>query len=112
LGVNRKPQADSSPLVSKPVRRCYSERGGPNQQAAADFAAKEVIRMTILANKRSYNLADTFGESVETDSIRSHATSENSWCNQPDGIFEEDDAVREQGGAAKRPITNLKRKLS
>jgi len=56
--------------------------------------------MTNLANKRSYNFGDTFGDPVETDSIPSHATAEGPWCNQADGIFEQDDAVREQGGAA------------
>jgi hypothetical protein len=56
--------------------------------------------MTNLANRRSYNFGDTFGDPVETGSMASHATAEGPWCNQPDGIFEEDDAVREHGGAA------------
>jgi hypothetical protein len=56
--------------------------------------------MTNLANRRSYNFGDTFGDPVETDSSPSHAAFEGRWCNQPDGIFEEDDAVRAQGGAA------------
>ena len=73
------------------------------KQAAVDFAAKEVTKeshMTNLANRRSYNFGDTFGEPMETDSSPSHATAEGPWCNQPDGIFEQDDAVRQQGGAA------------
>jgi hypothetical protein len=77
--------------------------GGEMKQAAVDFAAKEVIEefhMTNLPNRRSYNFGDTFGDPVETDSTPSHATAEGVWCNQPDGIFEQDDAVREQGGAA------------
>jgi len=56
--------------------------------------------MTNLANMHSYNFGDTFGDLVETDSTPSHATVDGAWCNQPDGIFEQDDAVREQGGAA------------
>ena len=56
--------------------------------------------MTNLANRRSYNLGDTFGDLVEIDPTPSHATAEGAWCNQPDGTFEQDDAVREQGGAA------------
>jgi len=54
--------------------------------------------MTNLTNRRSYNFGDTFGE--ETDSVAAHMLSEGRWCNQADGIFEQDDAVREQGGAA------------
>ena len=50
--------------------------------------------MTNLVNRRSYNFGDTFGDPVESYFI------EGPWCNQPDGIFEEDDAVREQGGVA------------
>jgi hypothetical protein len=56
--------------------------------------------MTNLADRRSYNFGDTFGDPVETGSVRAHARVEGAWCNQADGIFEEDDAVREQGGAA------------
>jgi len=56
--------------------------------------------MTNLPNRRSYNFGDTFGDPVETDSTPNHAAAEGVWCNQPDGIFEQDDAVREQGGAA------------
>jgi len=56
--------------------------------------------MTNLSNRHSYNFGDTFGDLVETDSMASHATAEGPWCNQPDGIFAEDDAVREHGGAA------------
>lgn len=73
------------------------------KRAAVDFAAKEVIKefhMTNLANRRSYNFGDTFGNPVETDSIPRHAAAQGLWCNQPDGIFEEDDAVQEQGGTA------------
>ncbi len=73
------------------------------KQAAVDFAAKEVIKefhMTNLADRRSYNFGDTFGDPVETDSVRGHTRLEGIWCNQADGTFEEDDAVREQGGAA------------
>jgi hypothetical protein len=54
------------------------------KQAAVDFAAKEVIKefhMTNLANKRSYNFGDTFGDPVETDSTPSDATAEGPWCN-------------------------------
>jgi hypothetical protein len=67
------------------------------------FAAKEVMKelhMTNLADRRSYNFGDTFGDPVETDSVCAHARGEGPWCNQPDGIFEQDDAVREQDGAA------------
>jgi hypothetical protein len=56
--------------------------------------------MRNLANRRLRNFGDTFGDPVETDSIPSHATAEGAWCNQPDGTFEQDDALREQGGAA------------
>lgn len=73
------------------------------KHAAVDFAAKEVMKefhMTNLADRRSYNFGDTFGDPVETDSVRDHARGEGPWCNQPDGIFEQDDAVREQAGAA------------
>jgi hypothetical protein len=72
-------------------------------QAAVSLTAKEVIKefhMTNLANSNSYNLGDTFGEPVETDSVPAHALIEGPWCNQPDGAFEQDDAVRQQGGAA------------
>ena len=67
------------------------------------LATNEVIKefhMTNLAGRRSYNFGDTFGDAVETDSIRAHARVEGPWCNQADGIFEQDDAVREQGGSA------------
>ena len=67
------------------------------KQAAGDFAAKEVIKelhMTNLANSCSYNFGDTFGNPVETDSVPGHARVEGLWCNQADGTFEEDDAVR------------------
>jgi hypothetical protein len=56
--------------------------------------------MTNLANRRSYNLGDTFGEPLETDSVPGHARVDGPWCNQADGTFEQDDAVRQQGGAA------------
>jgi len=56
--------------------------------------------MTNLPSKHSYNLGDTFGERVETDSVPGHARVEGIWCNQADGTFEQDDAVRQQGGAA------------
>jgi len=58
--------------------------------------------MTSLAGRRSYNFGDTFGDAVESYSVPYHATVEGRgpWCNQADGIFEQDDAVREQGGAA------------
>jgi hypothetical protein len=58
------------------------------------------FQMTNLTNRRSYNFGDTFGEPVETDSVPAHSLSESRWCNQADGIFEQDDAVRDQGGAA------------
>ena len=69
------------------------------KQAAVDFAAKEVIKefhMTNLADRRSYNFGDTFGEPVKTDSDPAHALIEGPWCNQADGTFEQDDAVRQQ----------------
>jgi hypothetical protein len=56
--------------------------------------------LTMARNSRSYNFGDTFGDLVETDSLGGNATTVGPWCNQPDGIFEEDDAVLEQGGAA------------
>jgi hypothetical protein len=73
------------------------------KQAAVDFAATQVIKefhMTNLAGRRSYNFGDTFGDPVESDSVRAHGRVEGPWCNQADGIFEQDDAVRDQGGAA------------
>ena len=69
---------------------------------AVGFAAEEVIKefhMTNLANRRSYNLGDTFGEPVETDSAPAQALIEGLWCNQADGTFEQGDTVRQQGGA-------------
>jgi hypothetical protein len=92
-------ERDSSPLVSKLVRRPSNERGR-NEQAAVDFAAKEVTKEFHMANRRSYNFGDTFGDPVESDSIPGYVKETGPWCNQPDGIFEEDDRVREQGGAA------------
>jgi hypothetical protein len=56
--------------------------------------------MTKLPNRHSYNLGDTFGEPAQTDSVSARAQGEGSWCNQADGTFEQDDAVRQQGGAA------------
>lgn len=56
--------------------------------------------MTNLAGRRSYNFGDTFGDVAESDSIPADALLEGPWCNQADGIFEQDDAVRAQGGAA------------
>jgi len=53
--------------------------------------------MTNSDDRHSYNFGDSFGDPVGTDSI---AIAAGPWCNQPDGIFEEDDAVREQGGSA------------
>jgi hypothetical protein len=70
------------PLGSNLVRRPSNERVR-NEQAAVDFAAKEVIKefdMTNLANRRSYNFGDTFGDPVGTDSSPSHATAEGPWC--------------------------------
>jgi hypothetical protein len=70
---------------------------------AVDLAAKELIKefhMTNLTNKHFYNFGDTFGDPVEIDSTPSHVTAQGPWCNQPDGTFEQDDAVRQQGGAA------------
>jgi hypothetical protein len=58
------------------------------------------FHMTNLAKKRSCNFGDTFGEPVETDSVSAEALIEGPWRNQSDGTFEQDDAVREQGGAA------------
>ena len=57
--------------------------------------------MTSLAGRRSYNFGDTFGDPVETDSVRVHARVEGPWCNQADGIFEQDDAVSQQGARHK-----------
>lgn len=57
--------------------------------------------MTNSAGKRSYNFGDTFGHPVESDSIPADALLQGGpWCNQADGIFEQDDALRMQGGAA------------
>ena len=56
--------------------------------------------MTSLANRRSYNFGDAFGEPMETDSVPVPALVEGTWCNQADGTFEQDDEVRHQGGAA------------
>lgn len=57
--------------------------------------------MTNLAGRRSYNFGDAFGDAVESDSIPADTLPESGpWCNQADGIFEQDDAVRAQGGAA------------
>lgn len=52
--------------------------------------------MTNLADRRSYNFGDTFGDPVETDPVSAQAPVEGPWCNQADGIFEQDDAVRAQ----------------
>jgi len=57
--------------------------------------------MTNLANRRSYNFGDTFGDPVETDSNPSHSTAEGPWCTHADGTFEQDDAVRQQGARHK-----------
>lgn len=51
--------------------------------------------MTNLANRRSYNLGDTFGAPAETDSVPAPALIEGPWCNQADGTFQQDDAVRQ-----------------
>jgi len=56
--------------------------------------------MTNLADRRSYNFGDTFGDPGETDPVPAHAPVEGPWCNQTDGAFEQDDAVRRHGGAA------------
>ncbi len=58
--------------------------------------------MTNLAGRRLYNFGDTFGEVFESTSVPDHAPVEGgaSWCNQADGLFEQDDAIRAQGGAA------------
>ena len=57
--------------------------------------------MRNLAGRRSYNFGDTFGDTVENDSVPDHELlNSGPWCNQADGIFEQDDAVRTQGGAA------------
>ena len=58
--------------------------------------------MTNLAGRRSYNFGDTFGDPVESDSVSNHVPFEGRgpWCNQADGTFEQDDAIRSQGGAA------------
>lgn len=57
--------------------------------------------MTNFAGRRSYNFGDTFGHPVESDSIPADALLESGpWCNQADGIFEQDDALRTHGGAA------------
>jgi len=96
-------QGSSISVVSKFVRRPQLSGGGM-KQAAVDFAAKELTKefhMTNLANKRSYNFGDTFGDPVETDSIPGHATAEGPWCNQADGTFEQDDAVLQQGARHK-----------
>jgi len=57
--------------------------------------------MTNSAGRRSYNFGDTFGDAMEGDFIPGDALLEaGPWCNQADGIFEQDDAVRAQGSAA------------
>lgn len=56
--------------------------------------------MTNLHSRHSYNFGDTFGDPVETDPVYAHAPVEGSWCNQADGILEQDDAIRAQGGRA------------
>ena len=57
--------------------------------------------MTNSAGRRSYNFGDTFGDAVEGNSIPGDAVLKSGpWRNQADGIFEQDDAVRAQGGAA------------
>lgn len=58
--------------------------------------------MTNHRNDRSYNFGDTFGEPAECNSLAPHAEEEGSgpWCNQADGILEQDDAIRSQGGLA------------
>jgi hypothetical protein len=56
--------------------------------------------MTNLPDRHSYDFGDTFGDPVETDSVPTGSPVDGSWCNQADGMFEQDDAVREQGGAA------------
>lgn len=58
--------------------------------------------MKNLTVRRSYNFGDTFGDAMERDSVPNHASAESMgpWCNQADGIFEQDDAVRAQGGTA------------
>jgi hypothetical protein len=58
------------------------------------------FHMTNLANRRSYNLGDTFGEPVETDSVSAEALTEGPRSNQSDGAFKQDDVTREQSGAA------------
>jgi hypothetical protein len=58
------------------------------------------FHMTSLADRRSYNFGDTFGDPVEADSGPTDSPVNGSWCNQADGMFEQDDAVREQGGVA------------
>lgn len=57
--------------------------------------------MTHLAGRRSYNFGDNFGNPVESASIPADVSlASGPWCNQADGIFEQDDAVLTQGGAA------------
>jgi len=57
--------------------------------------------MTNSSHYHSYNFGDTFGDPVG-DSIPADALVEarGSWCNQADGIFEQDDAIRAHGGLA------------
>ena len=67
--------------------------------------------MTDLTNRRSYNLGDTFGDPVETDSVSAHEPIEGPWCKQADGILEREDAFHSQGGSAQisqELITNHK----
>jgi hypothetical protein len=58
------------------------------------------FHMTNLADRRSYNFGDTFGDPMETDPVPANTLIEGPWCNQADGSFEQDDAVWQQGGAA------------
>jgi hypothetical protein len=56
--------------------------------------------MKDLADRRSYNFGDTFGDPVETDSLPTRLPVDGSGYNQADALFEQDDAVLQQGGAA------------
>lgn len=49
---------------------------------------------------KPYTHSQNVGDAVETKSSRDPAEGSGQWCNQADGLLEEDDAIRAQGGAA------------
>ena len=59
------------------------------------------VLVGLICGWAALKFGDTFGDPVETDSIPNLATAEGPWCNQADGTFEHDDAVRQQGARHK-----------